>query len=675
MSTVHNRNTSAQVLTRLKDSLAGLSLQSRFLMIMGASSLFFALLSWAVFNNFTEHLIERIGARLAETQMFYDKARTLQPLISRITPLRKVADNPVIKNWAADEHNSALYQQMRETINDEFRRNSFFVALNKSRTFYYDDPLEQLRYTLDPELPEDAWFFDFIHSRENQRIRIAQDDKIIGITKIWIMTPIHNGSETLGVLGVGINLDEFVSNAANIHLPGVTNMFINRDAIIQIHNDGNSIEFPGVVDSDTELQPTGEIISTRTGRQWVRDSIELLNNRGLGVETGFVQIDNKRYMAGMIAIPELGWYDLTLLDMSVLLPQFDFIRMVLVIVISTLLVLAILAFSLHRMVLRPVATLTDAVSRIRQGDYSTQLMEESSGEVQELAVQFHDMATAIHNTQEWLEAEIEKRTRQLSDAQEMLEISLQNERKGRETQANLMAIMAHEMRNPIAVIGNTAQMLKVLSQKDYPDLIPRIEKIMRSVRQLASLMDNFLTEKWLDMDKHGLKLELGNLNEMCADVTDIFIDRPNHPIRFESLAGDARLYADWQLLRIAIINLLDNAYKYSTANNEVLMRVLTIGDDMICVEVSNQGTGIPPEMQSRIFKKFVRGQHGGSIQGSGLGLYLVNWIAQFHGGQTEVLSTSPEANTFRLVLPRNGKPPPATPIHAAEIDAPEATQD
>lgn len=656
MPTPHSRNAVTQPFSQIQEFLAGLNLQSRFLLIMGASSLFFALLSWAVFNNFTEHLIERIGARFAETQMLYDKARTLQPLTGQIALVRQSADSFQLKEWAANENDPTLYQRTTEQMRGNFFSHSYFIALVGSKTFYYDDHARQLHYTLNPSSPDDAWFFDFIKSGDNQRIRIAADSKL-NVNKIWIMAPIRSGNDILGALGIGIDLDDFVKNT-NIHLPGVTNMFINRDAAIQIYNDVDHTDFPGVPNFYNQLHSTDQIVGVRSGRQWVRQAIENLNNTGQGVETEFVHINGKRYLAGMIALPELGWYDLTLLDMSILLPQFDFIRMVLVIVVSTLLVLAILAFSLHKLVLKPVATLTDAVSRIRRGDYTSKPVQESSGEVQELASQFHDMATAIHNTQYWLEAEIEKRTRQLFDAQKMLEISLQHEREGRETQANLMALMAHEMRNPIAVIGNTAQMLKVLAQSEHPDLLPRIEKIMRSVRQLATLMDNFLTEKWLDMDKHGLNLEPGDLNTVCAEIAESFADRPNHPIRFEPWRGDTLFYADWQLIRIAVVNLLDNACKYSSANNEVLLRVLPQNGDMLCVEVSNRGAGIPPELQSRIFEKYVRGQHEGSIQGSGLGLYLVNWIAKFHGGHTDILSSERQGNTFRLCLPRYGAEPP-----------------
>jgi signal transduction histidine kinase len=347
----------------------------------------------------------------------------------------------------------------------------------------------------------------------------------------------------------------------------------------------------------------------------------------------------------------LGWYDLTLLDLSILLPQAEFAEMVGAIIAGTLTLLGVLAFSLHKLVLKPVAALSEAVARIRKGDFSSPPSTESSGEVRELMAQFHDMAGAVYSTQQWLEDEIAKRTRQLSDAQKILEISLHHERDGRETQANLMALMAHEMRSPIAVIGNTAQMLNMLVQSDRPDLLPRVDKIMDSIRRLAGLMDNFLSEKWLDMDKQGLNRVTGDLNLFCAEAVRSFTEQQGRPIRLEQCPGNASLCADWQLLQIAISNLLDNAAKYSSPNREILLKVLSSKTGMLCIEVSDHGVGIPSDLQPRIFEKFARGRHAADIQGSGLGLYLVNWIARFHGGYTDVSSTEGIGSTFCLCLP------------------------
>jgi two-component system phosphate regulon sensor histidine kinase PhoR len=104
-------------------------------------------------------------------------------------------------------------------------------------------------------------------------------------------------------------------------------------------------------------------------------------------------------------------------------------------------------------------------------------------------------------------------------------------------------------------------------------------------------------------------------------------------------------------MRISILNLLDNANKYSSRNDEIRLKVLSCMPDMLCIEVSDHGVGMPPELQSHVFDKFARGRHEADIQGSGLGLYLVNWIARFHGGLMKVTSIEGQGSAFLLCLP------------------------
>jgi signal transduction histidine kinase len=656
MFTVHNRPVDTQALSRTQHFLTRLTLQARFLLIMGASSLFIALLFWVMFANFTEQLLERIGARFAVEQVMFDKARALNPLMRDMALSKQAAESPILGKWASSEHDPELYRQSMEELRNRFRSTNYFVAIAQSGNFYYYDAASHLKelplhYTLNNAEPDDAWIFDFVRSGDDHTVQVLSN-KRLGMIKLWIMVSIRKGNKVVGVLGTGINLYDFTRNATNIRLPGVTNMFIDHDADIQVYNDVTHFDFPTVPNLSEPEHLHLQILGPTEGNQWVHQSIKKLDDGTSGLETEFVKINGKRYLAGMISIPELGWYDLTLLDLSVLLPQAEFVKIVLAVVAGTLGLLCVLAFSLHKLVLKPVSTLSDTVSRIRRGDFSSKPQEESSGEVRELISQFRHMASTIHSTQQWLENEIEKRTRQLSDAQKIMEIALHHERDGRETQANLMALMAHEMRSPIAVIGNTAQMLNMLAKNERPDWQPRIEKIMRSVRELATLMDAFLSEKWLDMDKHGLNRTNGDLNQLCAETSENFVDSHFRPVHFSPCNVDANICADWQLIRIAVLNLLDNASKYSSHDDEIELKVLCNKAGMLCIEVSDHGVGISSELQPHIFDKFARGRHEADVQGSGLGLYLVNWIARFHGGYTEVSSTEGQGSTFRLLLPR-----------------------
>lgn len=366
MFTVHNRRVAAQVLYRTRQYLSGLSLQGRFLLIIGASSLVITLLLWAMFNSFTEQFLERIGARFAVEQSLYDKARTLQPLIRAMASARQSADNPLFRKWAANEHDPALYGQSMAELRNRFDNTNFFVAFVKSGNFYYYDAAKKhdgqpLRYILDKADPDGAWIINFVRSGSDHSIKVISNKKL-GVIKLMIMVSIREGGKIVGVLGTGINLYDFTRNASTVHLPGVTNMFIEHNTDIQVYNDINHFDFPTVPNLSEPEHLHVQILGATAGNQWLNQSIVKFDGGDHDVKTEFVRINGKRYLAGLNAIPELGWYDLTLLDLSILLPQADFIKMVLAISAGTLGLLSILAFSLHKLVLKPVSTLSEEVS-------------------------------------------------------------------------------------------------------------------------------------------------------------------------------------------------------------------------------------------------------------------------------------------------------------------------
>lgn len=685
MFNLHKRLYSTQLF------LTGLSLQTRFLLIFGASSLFLALVIWVVFNSVAERMVERIGARFAEKQVLYDKAHTLQPLIREVALARQMADNAAIKQWAANEQNPQLYRQAlmeMEKYRQHFQDGNYFLALAGSGHYYFNDaggqnpgnsnqgnssqnkqPRLAPRYTLDPAKPADAWFYATIKSVADYNINVDSNSNL-GATKVWVNMLLRDGDKVLGVLGTGLDMNDFILHVTDAPQSGVMNLFIDRNAAIQIYHDIGSINFSSIAKFPDHEHSIDQLLDNPEDRVWIRQAIGQFENgspamaeksvyikgqrylAGSPVATKFVHIKGNRYLAGMVALPEAGWYDVTLLDLSVLLPPHDFLEMGLAVGGVALGLMAILLLSLRRLVLRPVAVLTAASDRIRQGDYAGAPAEKGGGEIGQLTIQFQAMRHAVHKTHNWMEDKIEKRTHQLNDVKEMLEVSLQQERNSRENQANLLSLMAHEIRNPIAVIGNTAQMLNALAQSERPDWQPRIEKIMGAVLQLSMLMNKFLDEDRINMKDNELELQTGDLNVFCAELADTLAANHDRSIRYAPWNGDAMLLADWHLIGIAIGNLIDNAIKYSPPDSDIDLRIVQNKANILCVEVTDQGLGIAPELQQRIFiEKFIRGEHGSKIRGTGLGLYLINWIAISHGGYTEVTSAPGSGSTFRLCLP------------------------
>ncbi|MCX7192900.1 MAG: HAMP domain-containing sensor histidine kinase [Proteobacteria bacterium] len=636
--------------------IRGMSLQSRFLFIIGTSSLLFALVIWQIFNNVTEHMIERLGVRFAEKQVLYDKARTLQPLIREIALARRMADSDIIKRWAANEQDPQLRAaalSKMESYRHNFQDGSYFLALANSGNFYFNDARgqftgKQLRYTLNRADPDNAWFYATMNSPQDYDINIEPDNKL-GVTKVWINVLLRDGNKVLGVIGTGMDLSEFIRNVADINQPGITNIFLDDEAAIQIYHDEKYIDFDSITKSMDKRKSIDQLLEQADDRNWVRRAIAQTTADNKRVPTRFVHIKGKYYLAGVAALPEVGWFDVTLLDLDVLLPHRDFFDMALAVGGGVLGVLLILAFSLQRQVLKPLAELKNAAARISQGNFTANAMEQSSGEVEQLASQFNLMTDYIEKNKKRMEMEVAKRTDELSDAKHMLEISLQQEKEGRLAQTNLLALMAHEVRSPVAVIGNTTQMLNALAILEKPDWLPRIEKIMVAVRQLAHLMDEVLAEDRITLRVNILERQIGDLNTFCAKLQIRMMARHQRDILFERCAETVLLNVDWHLVDIAVSNLIENAIKYSSPSRAIGLRVVHAQDGSASIEVHDHGEAISPDIQSQIFEKFTCGQPIKEGGGVGLGLYLVSWIAQLHGGRADVISSA-EGNTFRIMF-------------------------
>jgi two-component system sensor histidine kinase KdpD len=111
--------------------------------------------------------------------------------------------------------------------------------------------------------------------------------------------------------------------------------------------------------------------------------------------------------------------------------------------------------------------------------------------------------------------------------------------------------------------------------------------------------------------------------------------------------------ADRERLKQVLMNLVENAVKYSPAGAEVNVRAWA-DNGLVLVEVGDHGPGIPREQQGLIFEKFGRVNVGGGKPGSGLGLFIARSIAEAHGGSLKVRSAPGQGATFTLELPLVG---------------------
>lgn len=232
-------------------------------------------------------------------------------------------------------------------------------------------------------------------------------------------------------------------------------------------------------------------------------------------------------------------------------------------------------------------------------------------------------------------------------------------RSAEERQADLQDMIFHELRNHLLVVGGFSE---VLSRGAIP--LEReqsrgyLEAIRRSSSYLAKLADEFLLLRRVENKNLQLPLQAIDpgalLQEMMQMFAPVAADQ-GIELKLEGAEAMVTVLINETALRVILANLLSNAIRYSGPGTRVSLggRLDPQGDCRF--EVRDQGPGIAPEEQRKIFARFTRGAaQEGNGRGSGLGLYIAQTLTAAMNGRIELSSTAGEGSCFRLVLPAGG---------------------
>jgi len=237
-----------------------------------------------------------------------------------------------------------------------------------------------------------------------------------------------------------------------------------------------------------------------------------------------------------------------------------------------------------------------------------------------------------------------------SKAQELsheIEVARRSER----LRTTLIDAMAHEFKTPLTAVRAATSAL--LAQPDQK--LSRVTQMLKiadeEAAHLEELIDNALEVSQLESDHIDLDLEISDLGDFAREVVDSMKTKiGDRGMGFISKAQLPPVAFDRRLIKLAIKQLVDNALKYSPPGSPILLEALH-DDGTVALEITDQGKGISPQEQERIFQRFYRSlsveEH---IPGFGLGLSIAHRIVQAHGGDLTVRSR-PGETTFRLTFP------------------------
>lgn len=223
--------------------------------------------------------------------------------------------------------------------------------------------------------------------------------------------------------------------------------------------------------------------------------------------------------------------------------------------------------------------------------------------------------------------------------------------------------LSHDLRTPLSSV--TGAVTSLLEGGDVFDDSARRELLLTIKTEAARL--NRLVGNLFDMArvKSGrlqLHKEWCNIEEIIGVAVSRVEDQArNRPLEVTVEQDLPLVHADLALLEQAVVNLLDNALKYSAPGSAVRVAARRTGQSLV-VSVTDQGSGIPPADLDRVFEQFYRGKNPGQVRGTGLGLTICKAVVEAHGGTIGVQSEQGKGTTFSFALPLTAVAPQSRPI-------------
>jgi len=277
---------------------------------------------------------------------------------------------------------------------------------------------------------------------------------------------------------------------------------------------------------------------------------------------------------------------------------------------------------------------------------------------------------------------LRKHVLNLEDA--VKEISYQDQAKN-----EFLALLAHELRNPLAPIVSSVEMIKLEKGLDTP-MRRMIRTIDEHINTLVRLVDDLLDTSRISQKKLKLQrepVELQRVMRRCMAVVEPLMKSRGHHFTASIPPDPLWLEADPVRLEQIVVNILNNAAKYTEHGGTVDLKVRVI-DGTVEIRVHDSGIGIPAGMLEKIFEPFLQVERKDRLNaGIGIGLALTKYLTEMHGGIIEAFSSGEgQGSEFIVVLPllpsappsqpkqtdRTSKRPPGGPLRVLVVDDNEA---
>lgn len=601
----------------------------------------------AIAGLISDRWTERMGQALARELVLRYADRLNAYLAREILLVRMTVQTPSLLAWVADgdrdpELRSRALSQLDQMGQESESHQPIATMLIDGRYRRFSTLREEgvdtvVNLSDMPRNQNGEWFWQlkdtFKREPERQYVVTISAEMPRNAMKVWVNAPIRDNTDHEAIISTGASFSALDLKFTN-GPPGHEVMLVDADGLLRLHKD------PALIG-----RSAGELygLETRTIKAMLAGQVDggtaVSGTRG-----------NSRWF---LAAEGLGFSDLVLL---IAIPddgaarQETFLPLAAGLTGCVLALLLIIHFGVRRMVIDPLASMESAVRHFAQGHFGARVAETRTDELGGLASAFNGMAERLERYTHELEDIVHARTEEARTERDRADAAFARERDALRQYKQFAALISHEFRNPLAIIKGKSQLMELIAMQGAEPDPESLDAINRAVTRLQTLFDQWLAGETLTDGQFPFVVER---IELCPFLDRILAIAPRSDrltVALEPVSAGLSVDADPALLRAALLNLLDNAVKYSPDGGEVTLRALDMGG-RVAIQVTDSGIGIAPEHQGRLFERHFRVHPEDGPHGLGLGLFMVREVARLHGGEVTVSSILGEGSVFTLLLP------------------------
>lgn len=358
-----------------------------------------------------------------------------------------------------------------------------------------------------------------------------------------------------------------------------------------------------------------------------------------------------------------------------------FTRMLVLVGLVSTALLLIAVYLLSIKITKPILLITKAAIDISSGDREARAPVLGEDELGILAKSFNLMTNELRESNSslekknqelelaqkqlavansCLEEKVQQRTEELENTVKALELASSEAEAANATKSIFLANMSHELRTPLnAIIGYSEMLIEEAEDLDSEELVPDLDKILRSGKSLLALINDLLDISKIEAGKMELYLETFNLKELIAGILDTIsplLKNNNNKLEVEISLESEEVYGDLIKLRQGILNLLSNASKFTKDGiiSFIVEEFKVDEKDWLSFQVKDTGIGLTEEQMSKLFQPFTQADSSTTRKygGTGLGLAITRKFCQMMGGDIYLTSEIGVGSSFTIKLPK-----------------------